>query len=82
MIMNKRNKHKQEILQRLANTNDGMTLIKYLKEDYYDKSVYIKGDSDATLIKIAQEDIFKKAIKLIKDEDAFERVFTHKKNDK
>lgn len=71
-----------ECARRLANTNDGMKLIKYAKEDYLIKSPIDKKGVEMTYFNIGIQHLVKIVLKLIEDHDRYERLILVSKNEK
>lgn len=64
----------REIATRLANTSDGMALIKYLREDYLLKSPFDTDNVYKTHVNIGIQTVIQKVLKLIENREQFDRV--------
>lgn len=63
-----------DIITRLANTTDGMALLKYLRDDYLLKSPIDKDSVEMTYHKLGEQQLVKNGLKLINDHTRFDRV--------
>lgn len=70
----KRTIDKIEILKRIANSTDGMTLIKYLKEDFCLKSPVDKESTHFTYFNLGVQSVVNKALSMIEDTEKYERI--------
>ena len=70
----KRDEDKMQVLARLANTNDGMILIKYLREDYLMRCPVDKDNPHMTYYNLGKQKIIRKLLSLIEDGLRFDRV--------
>lgn len=62
------------VVTRIVNTTDGMSLLKYLRDDYLLKSPIDKSSIEMTYYRIGQQQLVKDGLKLIEDRERFARV--------
>ena len=70
----KREIDKMQVLARLANTNDGMILIKYAREDYLLRCPVDKDNPYMTYYNLGKQKIVRKFLNLIEDSNRFDRI--------
>ena len=79
--VNKREQDKKEIARRLANTNDGIMLLKYYKQDYLYKSPIDKGSVEMTYFNLGFQHFVKQGLLLIDDTERLERMVVYKRGE-
>ena len=70
----KRDEDKIQVLARLANTNDGMIILKYAREDYLVKCPVDKDNPYMTYYNLGMQKLVRKALSLVEDSLRFDRV--------
>ena len=80
-MTDKRKQDMQAIAKRIANTEDGIMLLKYLREDWMYKSPIDKKCSLMTYFNLGLQHFVKQGLRLIDDSERLERTVIYKRGD-
>ena len=72
----------QAIAKRIANTEDGIMLLKYLREDWMYKSPIDKKSVEMTYFNLGLQHFVKQGLRLIDDSERLDRTVIYKRGDK
>jgi hypothetical protein len=74
-VVNKEIKKYLSTVKRLFNTPDGIEVLKYWKEAYFDETALVRGDTNATMCALGKKELIQEFMSHVKEQEAlYERI--------